>query len=320
MKKVLITGATGQIGTELTARLRKDLGVENVIATDIKSGEVANEGIFEIMDVTDYEKFLKIAKDNNVDTIIHLASLLSATAEKDPLFAWNLNMNGLVNALEIAKECKTQLFAPSSIAAFGENTPKDNTPQDTLMRPNTIYGVTKVSGELLCDYYYTKFGVDTRSVRFPGLISHKTLPGGGTTDYAVHIYYDALTKGEYTSFIDKETYMDMMYMDDAVDAIVDILNAEPSKLKHRNSFNITAMSFEPEQLAESIRKYIPEFKLKYDVDPVRQKIAESWPNSLDDSCAREEWNFSPKYDLDKMTEVMLKELSKKLEVKSNVKF
>lgn len=320
MKKVLITGATGQIGTELTARLRKDLGVENVIATDIKSGEVANEGIFEIMDVTDYEKFLKIAKDNNVDTIIHLASLLSATAEKDPLFAWNLNMNGLVNALEIAKECKTQLFAPSSIAAFGENTPKDNTPQDTLMRPNTIYGVTKVAGELLCDYYYTKFGVDTRSVRFPGLISHKTLPGGGTTDYAVHIYYDALTKGEYTSFIDKETYMDMMYMDDAVDAIVDILNAEPSKLKHRNSFNITAMSFEPEQLAESIRKYIPEFKLKYDVDPVRQKIAESWPNSLDDSCAREEWNFSPKYDLDKMTEIMLKELSKKLEVKSNVKF
>ncbi|MDO5088231.1 MAG: NAD-dependent epimerase/dehydratase family protein [Leptotrichiaceae bacterium] len=320
MKKVLITGATGQIGTELTARLRKDLGMENVIATDIKSGEVADEGIFEIMDVTDYEKFLKTAKDNNVDTIVHLASLLSATAEKDPLFAWNLNMNGLINALEIAKECNAQLFAPSSIAAFGENTPKDGTPQDTLMRPNTIYGVTKVSGELLCDYYYTKFGVDTRSVRFPGLISHKTLPGGGTTDYAVHIYYDALTKGEYTSFIDKGTYMDMMYMDDAVDAIVDILNADPSKFKHRNSFNITAMSFEPEQLAESIRKYIPEFKLKYDVDPVRQKIAESWPNSLDDSCAREEWNFSPKYNLDKMTEIMLKELSKKLEVKYDLKF
>ena len=186
------------------------------------------------------------------------------------------------------------------------------------MHPNTIYGVTKVSGELLCDYYYTKFGVDTRSVRFPGLISHKTLPGGGTTDYAVHIYYDALTKGEYTSFIDKGTYMDMMYMDDAIDAIINILNADPSQLKHRNSFNITATSFEPEQLAATIKKYIPEFKLKYDVDPVRQKIADSWPNSLDDTCAREEWHFSPKYDLNRMTETMLKELSKKLDVKVNL--
>lgn len=318
MKKVLITGATGQIGTELTIRLRKDLGIENVIATDIKTGEIADEGIFEILDVKDYDKFLKIAKENKVDTIVHLASVLSATAEKNPLGAWRLNMDGLVNALEVAKECHAQLFAPSSIAAFGDDTPKDHTPQDTLMHPNTIYGVTKVSGELLCDYYYTKFGVDTRSVRFPGLISHKTLPGGGTTDYAVHIYYDALTKGEYTSFIDKGTYMDMMYMDDAIDAIINILNADPSQLKHRNSFNITATSFEPEQLAATIKKYIPEFKLKYDVDPVRQKIADSWPNSLDDTCAREEWNFSPKYDLNKMTETMLKELSKKLDVKVNL--
>ncbi len=317
MKKVLITGASGQIGTELTTRLRKELGKDNVIATDIKSNEETADGIFEILDVLDYEKFLKIAKDNKVDTIVHLASILSANAEKNPMFAWNLNMNGLINALEIAKECKAQLHAPSSIAVFGETSPKEKTPQDTVMQPSTIYGISKVSGELLCDYYHTKYGVDTRSVRFPGLISHKTLPGGGTTDYAVHIYYDALTKGEYTSFIDKGTYMDMMYIDDAINAIIDILNADPSKFVHRNAFNITSMSLEPEMVAESIKKYIPEFKLKYDVDPVRQKIAESWPNSLDDSCARKEWDFSPEYDLDTMTRTMLKELSKKIEV--NVK-
>ena len=319
MKKVLITGASGQIGTELTTRLRKELGKDNVIATDIRSNEETADGIFEILDVLDYEKFLKIAKDNKVDTIVHLASILSANAEKNPMFAWNLNMNGLINALEISKECDAQLHSPSSIAAFGENSPKEKTPQDTIMHPGTIYGITKVAGELLCDYYYTKFGVDTRSVRFPGLISHKTLPGGGTTDYAVHIYYDALTKGEYTSFIDKGTYMDMMYIDDAINAIIDILNADPSKFVHRNAFNITSMSLEPEMIAESIRKYIPEFKIKYDIDPVKQKIAESWPNSLDDSCARKEWDFSPEYDLDTMTRTMLKELSKKIDVNVELK-
>lgn len=314
MKKVIITGALGQIGSELTERLRNDLGVDNVIATDIRqleNNKTVDDGIFKVLDVNDYDSFLALAKENQVDTVVHLAALLSATAEERPQFAWKLNMNGLTNALEVARELDAKLFAPSSIAAFGPNTPADNTPQDTVMRPTTMYGVTKVAGELLEDYYHTKFGVDTRSVRFPGLISYKVEPGGGTTDYAVDIYYEALKNKSYTSFIDKGTYMDMMYMDDAIDAIVDLLNADPDKLVHRNSFNITAMSFEPEEIAASIRKFIPDFEMNYDVDPVRQGIANSWPNSIDASCAKEEWNFSPNYDLDKMTEEMLKQLSKK---------
>ena len=224
MKKVLITGALGQIGSELTERLRKDLGVDNVIATDVREVEgnpVVTDGHFEILDVMDRDKMMAIAKDNGVDTIIHLASLLSAVAEAKPQFAWNLNMGGLVNALETARELNLQYFSPSSIAAFGPSTPMDNTPQVTIQRPNTMYGVTKVSMELLCDYYYTKFGVDTRGVRFPGLISYKTLPGGGTTDYAVDIYYEAIKNGHYSSFIAEGTKMDMMYMPDAIDAIVD---------------------------------------------------------------------------------------------------
>ena len=314
MKKVLITGALGQIGSELTERLRKDLGVDNVIATDIRkleNNKTVEDGRFEILDVNDFDAFMALAKENEVDTVVHLAALLSATAEARPQFAWNLNMNGLMNALEVAREMNAMLFAPSSIAAFGPNTPADNTPQDTIMRPTTMYGVTKVAGELLEDYYHTKFGVDTRSVRFPGLISYKVAPGGGTTDYSVDIYYEALKNKKYTSFIDKGTYMDMMYMDDAIDAIVDLLNADDSKLVHRNSFNITAMSFEPEEIAASIRKYIPDFEMEYDVDPVRQGIANSWPNSIDATCAKEEWNFAPNYDLDKMTREMLVQLSKK---------
>lgn len=221
-------------------------------------------------------------------------------------------MNGLYNVLEVAREENCSVFTPSSIAAFGDSTPKDNTPQDTIQRPNTIYGVTKVAGELLCDYYYHKFGVDTRGVRFPGLISYETLPGGGTTDYAVHIYYDALKHKKYTSFIAKGTKMDMMYMPDALKAIIQLMEADPSKLIHRNAFNVTAMSFDPEEIAASIRKYIPEFELDYDVDPVRQAIAESWPNSLDDSAAREEWGWNPDYDLDSMTKDMLEKLRVKL--------
>ncbi|MGD6802340.1 L-threonine 3-dehydrogenase [Rossellomorea vietnamensis] len=312
MKKILVTGALGQIGSELVIKMRGIYGKDNVVATDIRTidSEVVTGGPFEILDVTDYEKMLDIAKKHEVDTIIHLAALLSATAEAKPLLAWNLNMGGLVNALETARELNCKFFTPSSIGAFGPSTPKYNTPQDTIQRPTTMYGVNKVSGELLCDYYYNKFGVDTRGLRFPGLISYTTPPGGGTTDYAVDIYYKAIENGSYTSYIDKETYMDMMYMPDALNAIINLMEADPAKLKHRNSFNVTAMSIEPEMVAEEIRKHIPDFKLDYDVDPVRQGIAESWPNSIDASAASEEWGFKAEYDLARMTEDMLEKLKK----------
>lgn len=315
MKKILVTGSLGQIGSELVTKLRDVYGATNVIATDIREtdSEVVKSGPFEILDVTDGQKLHEIAKRNEVDTIIHLAALLSATAEKNPLFAWNLNMGGLVNALEAARELNCKFFTPSSIGAFGPTTPKDNTPQDTIQRPTTMYGVNKVAGELLCDYYYQKFGVDTRGVRFPGLISYVAPPGGGTTDYAVEIYYEAIKKGTYTSYIAEGTYMDMMYMPDALQAIISLMEADPSKLKHRNAFNITAMSFEPEQIAASIRKHIPTFTMDYAVDPARQKIADSWPNSIDATAAKEEWGFKADYDLDKMTADMLAKLKKKLE-------
>ncbi len=314
MKKILVSGSLGQIGTEIVTKLREVYGVNNVVATDIRKPEgnrIVESGIFEILDVTDYDKFLELAKKYEVDTIIHLAALLSAVAEAKPQLAWNLNMGGLVNALEVARELKCQFFTPSSIGSFGTSTPKDNTPQDTIQRPNTMYGVTKVSGELLCDYYYTKFGVDTRGVRFPGLISYEALPGGGTTDYAVDIYYEALKAGKYTSFIGKGTYMDMMYMPDAINAIITLMEADPSKLKHRNAFNITAMSFEPEQIAAEIKKHIPGFEMSYDVDPVRQGIANTWPNSIDPTAAKEEWGFKAEYDLAKMTTDMLEKLKAK---------
>jgi nucleoside-diphosphate-sugar epimerase len=315
MKKILVTGSLGQIGSELVTKLRDVYGASNIIATDIREtdSEVVKSGPFEILDVTDGQKLHEIAKRNEVDTIIHLAALLSATAEKNPLFAWNLNMGGLVNALEAARELNCKFFTPSSIGAFGPTTPKDNTPQDTIQRPTTMYGVNKVAGELLCDYYYQKFGVDTRGVRFPGLISYVAPPGGGTTDYAVEIYYEAIKKGTYTSYIAEGTYMDMMYMPDALQAIISLMEADPSKLKHRNAFNITAMSFEPEQIAASIRKHIPTFTMDYAVDPARQKIADSWPNSIDATAAKEEWGFKADYDLDKMTADMLAKLKKKLE-------
>lgn len=313
MKKIMVTGALGQIGSELITKLRKEYGAENVLATDIRhiSSMVTESGPFEILDVTDGEQMHQLAKDFGADTMVHMAALLSATAEAKPLLAWNLNMGGLINALEASRALEMQFFTPSSIGAFGPSTPKKNTPQDTLQRPNTMYGVNKVSGELLCDYYFQKFGLDTRGVRFPGLISNETLPGGGTTDYAVDIYYKAIEEGKYTSFIDAGTYMDMMYMPDALQAIVDLMEADASKLIHRNAFNVTAMSFEPAQIAASIQKVIPTFTLDYDVDPIRQAIADSWPDSIDATVAKEEWGFTYRYDLDAMTKDMLEKLKAK---------
>lgn len=316
MRKILVTGALGQIGSELTISLRKIYGVDNIIASNRrrKEGheELIESGPFEILDIANGNAVMEVVKKHKVNTIINLAAILSAVGEKDPLACWDVNMNGLINILKVGKDEKCQIFNPSSIAVFGPSTPADNTPQETIQRPTTMYGVTKVSGEILCDYYHQRFGVDTRGVRFPGLISYATLPGGGTTDYAVHIYYDAIKHKKYTSFIDKGTNMDMMYMPDALDAIIGLMEADPSKLIHRNAFNVTAMSFDPEMLADSIRKVIPDFKLDYEVDPIRQKIADSWPNSLDDTAARQEWGWKPKYDLDSMTKDMLEKLSLKL--------
>ena len=315
MKRVLITGALGQIGTELTVKLREIYGEENVLPTDLRIPEWGKmkDTPFEILDVTDSEAVMEMTKKFKPDTIIHLAALLSAVAERDPKRAWDINMGGLMNTLEAAREVGAQYFTPSSIGSFGPSTPKDNTPQETIQRPSTMYGVNKVAGELLLDYYYERFGVDTRSVRFPGLISYEQEPGGGTTDYACEIYFEALKNGTYTSFIEKGTYMDMMYIDDAINCIIDLLEADPEKLSVRNAFNVSAMSVDPEMVAESIKKHIPEFELKYDVDPMRQAIAESWPNSLDCDEAKAQWNFKCEYDLDKMTEKMLSGIREKMD-------
>ena len=311
----MITGAMGQIGTAITRHLRNTYGEDNVVATGLHQrmeSEVCSQGHFEIADVTNADQLAKIAAKYKVDTIIHLAAILSAIGEDKPQLLWNVNMNGLYNVLELARDLDIAVFTPSSIAAFGPSTPPDQTPQQTIQRPSTIYGVSKVSGELLCDYYYHRYGVDTRGVRYPGLISNEVLPGGGTTDYAVHIFYEAIKKGHFTSNIAKGTFMDMMYMPDALDAIVDLMEADPSKLKDRNAFNITAMSFDPDILMKAIQKEIPDFSMDYKVDPVKQKIAESWPNTLDDSAAREQWGWSPKYDLDAMVKDMITKLKIKL--------
>lgn len=314
MRKVLITGALGQIGSELTTYLREIYGVDNVVASGRrvpKGSKVVEDGIYELVNIDDAEQIANAVKKHKIDTIIHLAAVLSAVGEANPAKAWDVNMGGLYKVLEIGREFGCSVFTPSSIAAFGPTSQKVKTPQDDIQRPTTMYGVTKVAGELLCDYYYKRFGVDTRGVRFPGLISYETLPGGGTTDYAVHIYYEALKHKKYASFIKEGTYMDMMYMPDALEAIVKLIEADPSKLIHRNAFNVTAMSFAPEHVAAEIKKHIPEFEMTYDVDPVRQAIAESWPDSLDDTAAREEWGWNPKYDLAAMTKDMLTKLKEK---------
>lgn len=316
MKNVLIIGSTGQIGSELTMELRGIYGGGNIVAGYIKGaepkGDLLESGPSAMVDVTDAGQIADAVKKYKIDTIYNLAALLSAVAEAKPQLAWKIGMGGLFNVLEVARECGCAVFTPSSIGSFGDDSPKDKTPQDTFRNPHTMYGVTKVSGELLSDYYFYRFGVDTRSVRFPGLISYVTLPGGGTTDYAVDIYYSAVRGETFECPIAAGTFMDMMYMPDALRAAIEIMEADPAKFKHRNSFNIASMSFDPEIIYAAIRKYIPEFKMVYKVDSLRQKIAESWPNSLDDTCAREEWGWKPEYDLDAMTRDMIARLRERL--------
>ncbi|MEM1179584.1 MAG: L-threonine 3-dehydrogenase [Acidobacteriota bacterium] len=311
MERILVTGALGQIGTELVHRLRSTYGADNVVASDIKmppKGSLDAGGPFEYVDCRSEDQLQQVVVRHRIDTIYHLAALLSAIAEAKPQQAWDVNMGGLYHVLEVARRSGCAVFTPSSIGAFGAATPKTLTPQDTLQRPNTMYGVTKVAGELLCDYYYERFGVDTRGVRFPGIISHVAPPGGGTTDYAVEIFYRAISYQHYTCFLEPASRLDMMYMPDAIKAAVDVMEADAESLVHRNAFNVTAMNFTPEELADAIRVHIPEFKIDYDVDPVRQKIADSWPESLDDSAAREEWGWNPTYDLAAMVADMLENL------------
>lgn len=311
MKNVLVIGSTGQIGSELTMKLRS-LYNGNIVAGYIPgaepTGELKESGPSAIVDITNEQQIAETVSKYKIDTIYNLAALLSAVAEAKPQLAWKIGMGGLFNVLEVARAMNCAVFTPSSIGVFGNNTPKDNTPQDTIRNPRTMYGVTKVSGELLSDYYNIRFGVDTRSVRFPGLISHVTPPGGGTTDYAVDIYYSAVKGETFECPIAAGTYMDMMYMPDALRAAVEIMEADPSKFVHRNSFNIASMSFDPEIIYNKIKEYIPEFQMKYEVDPLRQAIADSWPNSLDDTCAREEWGWKPEFDLDAMTKDMIEKL------------
>ncbi len=316
MKNILIIGSVGQIGSELTMRLRSIYGANNVVAGFRKtepSKELAESGPLERVDATDPERVVEVIKKYNIDTIYNLAALLSAVAEEKPQAAWNVGVNGVYNLLEISREYKCALFFPSSIGAFGPSTPLDFTPQDTIQRPTTMYGVTKVAGELLSDYYHKRFGVDTRGLRYPGIISNVTLPGGGTTDYAVEIYYAAIKEKKFTCPLPAGTFLDMMYMPDALDAAIDLMEADPAKLKHRNAFNVSAMSFDPEIIANEIKKHIPDFVMDYDVDPVKKGIADSWPNKMDDSAAREEWGWNPKYDLNAMTLDMLKVIGEKHE-------
>lgn len=315
MKNILIIGATGQIGSELTMKLRSLYPNGNVVAGYIAGAEpkgaLLESGPAHIVDITNPLQIAEAVDKYQVDTIYNLAALLSAVAEAKPQLAWKIGVGGLYNTLEVAREKGCAVFTPSSIGSFGPSTPHVKTPQDTVQRPETIYGVTKVTGELLSDYYWNRFGVDTRSVRFPGLISYVAPPGGGTTDYAVDIYYSAVKGEEFKCPLKPGTFMDMMYMPDALRAAVEIMEADPARLRHRNSFNIASMSFDPEIIAAKIKEYVPGFKMSYELDPLRQGIADSWPDSLDDSCAREEWDWKPEFDLDAMTTDMLLNLRKK---------
>ena len=315
MKNVLIIGSTGQIGSELTMKLRSIYN-GNIVAGYIPGaepkGELKESGPSAIVDITNEQQIAETVSKYNIDTIYNLAALLSAVAEAKPQLAWKIGMGGLFNVLEVAREMGCAVFTPSSIGVFGNNTPKDKTPQDTIRNPRTMYGVTKVSGELLSDYYHIRFGVDTRSVRFPGLISYVTPPGGGTTDYAVDIYYSAVKGEKFVCPIKEGTLMDMMYMPDALNAAITLMEADPARLIHRNAFNIASMSFDPETIYQAIKKHVPQFEMIYDIDPLKQRIADSWPDSLDDTCAREEWGWKPAYNLESMTVDMLEKLREKL--------
>ncbi len=314
MDKILIIGAGGQIGTELTGYLRKEYGDKNVIASDIRAtlhDDLMEGGPFIRMDAMDSRQVYQVIQKEKVQQVYFLAAILSAVCERNPEMAWDINMGTMNSVLRVAYELKFKMFVPSSIGAFGKTTPKDKTKQETIQRPNSIYGVTKVAGELLCDYYHDRYGIDVRGVRFPGIISNVVPPGGGTTDYAVDIYHKALKFKKYTSYLKENTFLDMMYMPDALKAAVTLMEADHNSLNYHNAYNITAMSFSPKILADEIRKYIPDFKIDYKIDPVRQGIADSWPNSMDDSAARKDWGWKPDYDLEKMTKDMVEVLSER---------
>ncbi len=313
MENILVIGCAGQIGTELTMELKKIYGNEHVIGTDINKipSVIAVNGPHETLDILDKKALQKIVRKYKIDGIVNLAAILSAVGEKNPLLAWDVNMNGLINVFEVARQENVQrVLTPSSIAVFGPETPQENTPQETILRPKTMYGITKVAGELLGDYYVEKYGMDIRGLRYPGIISHEALPGGGTTDYAVAIYYDAIKHKKYTSFVKADTVLPMMYMPDCLSATIQLFRADKKNLKHHGDYNLAAMSFTVEELAQSIKKHIPEFEIEYKPDH-RQAIADTWPKSIDDSAAREEWGWQHKYDLDKMTKDMLVNLQAK---------
>jgi nucleoside-diphosphate-sugar epimerase len=313
-KKILVIGSVGQIGSELTLKLREMYGADNVVAGGRKtkpSEALLNSGPFEVVDALDKQRLAEVTDKYKIDIIINMAAILSATGEQNPMMAWDVNINGLVNILEMAREKKLhQVLVPSSIAVFGPTTPRVNTPQETVLKPTTMYGVTKVAGELLGDYYVKKYGLDVRGLRYPGIISHETLPGGGTTDYAVAIYYEAVKNNKYTCFVKEDTRLPMMYMPDCLKSTIDLMNADFSKLEHHCDFNVGAMSFSAGELAASIKKYMPGFECTYEPD-FRQKIADSWPDSVDDTAARKEWGWNPAFDLDAMTQDMLKALKEK---------